>query len=406
MFGFEARNLPPLGEEFGHACWLGLFEIHASEGERVDIVGVGESVRGHTDEEWIARIEAWQVNPASWNIEEDGPPPNDPNHRIPLDVIGRFKDRQARAAKEREKREGAAAKQAAADAELRNRLLAAANGNFQPGPGLDDVGPIREVLKVLPLDRVLMVIRQKVDRRCYPSNPPLVSWRDPAFLRALAEDFCRVFAVPGLVSEWGNAGRAPATKAPSSPPTGEMPDDIDELRRHHDNPHAPPGPHSLPGAVPSAAPDVSANAADASEAPAAVSAPLEPESAPASSPPQPGANPNDGPAGSAGAAEPLHVVDADRIGSPSRESILAAFARNRVPPQPVAPQPRPPEPVPQPRPQRQAAPAEPQMSEEAWEELVAGYVAGNVNWNVRRLGPEPGQPNCRAPRHILRSFRL
>ena len=34
------------------------------------------SPAGHTDEEWIARIEAWQVNPASWNIEEDGPPPN------------------------------------------------------------------------------------------------------------------------------------------------------------------------------------------------------------------------------------------------------------------------------------------------------------------------------------------
>jgi hypothetical protein len=46
-----------------------------------------------------------------------------------------------------------------------------------------------------------------------------------------------------------------------------MPDDIDELRRHHDSEHAPPGPHSLP--QPDAAP-VLANAADASEAPAAV----------------------------------------------------------------------------------------------------------------------------------------
>ena len=64
------------------------------------------SRNGHTDDEWIARIVAWQVNPASWNVEEDGPPPNDPNHRIPLDVVGRLKDRQAREAK-------AAAKQAA-----------------------------------------------------------------------------------------------------------------------------------------------------------------------------------------------------------------------------------------------------------------------------------------------------
>src|SRR5260370_13709890 len=90
------------------------------------------SRNGHTNEEWIARIEAWQVNPASWNIEEDGPPPNDPNHRIPLDVVGRFKDRQAREAKEREKREAAAASQAAADAKLRNRFLAACPSNFTP----------------------------------------------------------------------------------------------------------------------------------------------------------------------------------------------------------------------------------------------------------------------------------
>jgi hypothetical protein len=69
----------------------------------------GKNEPDASDEEWIARIEAWQVNPACWNIEEDGPPPNDPNHRIPLDVVGRFKDRQAREAKEREKREGAAA---------------------------------------------------------------------------------------------------------------------------------------------------------------------------------------------------------------------------------------------------------------------------------------------------------
>jgi hypothetical protein len=80
-------------------------------------------------------------------------------------------------------------------------LLAAANGNFQPGPGLDDLAPIREVLKVLPLDRVVMVIRQKVDKRCYPANPPLSSWRDQSFLRALAEEFCRAFAIPGLVRE-------------------------------------------------------------------------------------------------------------------------------------------------------------------------------------------------------------
>jgi len=103
------------------------------------------SLRGHTDDEWIARIKAWQANPASWKIEEDGPPPNNPNHRIPQDVVGQFKDRQKR---EREKAakqdaEAAAARQAAADRQLRDQLLAATGGNYTPGPALDDVAPIK-----------------------------------------------------------------------------------------------------------------------------------------------------------------------------------------------------------------------------------------------------------------------
>ena len=80
---------------------------------------------------------------------------------------------------------------------------------------------------------------------------------------------------------------------------------------------------------------------------------------------------------------------------PTRDSILAAFARNRVPPQPV----------PQPRPAVRQAEPEP-ISEEGWEEIIAGFMAGMVHWNVRRLGPEPGHPDCRAPRNILRSFGL
>jgi len=205
------------------------------------------SPAGHTDEEWIARIEAWQVNPASWNIEEDGPPPNDPNHRIPLDVVGRFKDRQAREAKEREKREGAAAKQEAADAELRNELLAACRGNFTPGPGLNDMSPVRAILELVPVDHILFALRCKIDKRAFPGNPPLTSWRDPKFLRAVADSYCSGVVIPSMVKAWGEAGKAPATKTHQSlPPADQMPDDIDDLRSHHDLEHAPPGPHSLP----------------------------------------------------------------------------------------------------------------------------------------------------------------
>jgi hypothetical protein len=175
------------------------------------------SPNGHTNDEWIARILAWQADPVSWKIEVDGPPPNNPYHRIPQDVVGQFKDRQKR---EREKAakqdaEAAAARQAAADRQLRDQLLAAANGNFQPNsPDLDDMTCIREVLKTVPLDRVLMVIRQKVDRRSFPGNPRLVSWSEPAFLKAVAENFCRALMIPGLIKEWSVAG-----KSPGSPPT-------------------------------------------------------------------------------------------------------------------------------------------------------------------------------------------
>jgi hypothetical protein len=174
----------------------------------------------HTDEEWIARIEAWQVNPACWNIEEDGPPPNDPNHRIPLDVVGRFKDRQAREAKEREKREGATAKQEAADAALRDQLIAATGGNFTPGPALDDVAPIRAAMEIIPLDSILSSIRMKTHRRIYPPNEPATSWRETRLLKKIAEDYCRFLLVPGMVETWSKAGKTPGklASAPKASP--------------------------------------------------------------------------------------------------------------------------------------------------------------------------------------------
>jgi hypothetical protein len=37
------------------------------------------------------------------------------------------------------------------------------------------------------------------------------------------------------------------------------------------------------------------------------------------------------------------------------------------------------------------------------DELVAGYRAGNVDWDVTRLGPPPGSPGCRVDAGILRA---
>jgi hypothetical protein len=151
--------------------------------------------------------------------------------------------------------------------------------------------------------------------------------------------------------------------------------------------------------------------------PLSETAPPEPESAPANSLPQPVASPDDGPAIDAepglAAAPASDVPEVPEAAPPpaappddrkpvaeGRQQVLAAFARNRTPP---SPQPAPP----QPRPVvRQVEPAEFEMTEEAWEELIAGFVAGNVNWNMRRLGGEPGSQDCRAPRSVLRRFGL
>jgi hypothetical protein len=70
------------------------------------------------------------------------------------------------------------------------------------------------------------------------------------------------------------------------------------------------------------------------------------------------------PSQEAPAAAPA-VPDDRRPVATNRQEILAAFARNRTPPQPATPQPRPA--------QRQA---EPEITEAAFDEYVAGWVIG------------------------------
>jgi hypothetical protein len=85
--------------------------------------------------------------------------------------------------------------------------------------------------------------------------------------------------------------------------------------------------------------------------------------------------------------------------APTRDSIIAAFARNRVPLQPAAPQPRPAQPQPRP-PERQAEPE--RMSEEALDEIVEAYSKVLLAWNSRRMGPPPDDPDTDIPLHIRR----
>jgi hypothetical protein len=231
---------------------------------------------------WFDALERWAVDPASWNVEELGPRPNEPDNKIPPDIRMRFADRLRKRQERRREAEAAATARAAADAELRDPLIAATGGNLIRGPGIEDVSPIQLALQVVPLERVLSAIRYRTDRKMFPKNEPARSWSEESLLREIAENYSRADLVPRLVDAWSKAGKAPTPGAQSSPPTGEMPDDhID--RSCHDQENAPSGPHVMPqppmdedaGAAPSVAPDVSANAADASDAPPAVSAPLE-----------------------------------------------------------------------------------------------------------------------------------
>jgi hypothetical protein len=50
-------------------------------------------------------------------------------------------------------------------------------------------------------------------------------------------------------------------------------------------------------------------------------------------------------------------------------------------------------------PARQHSPGVPRFD---MDELVAGYRAGNVDWDTNRLGPPPGAPGCRVDASILR----
>jgi bifunctional non-homologous end joining protein LigD len=380
----------------------------------------GPTVFAHACRLGAEGIEAWVVDRASWDLEKLGPPPDARDHRVPLDIAARFADRRRKREERRRDREVALARQAAADRELRDRLIAAANGNYSPGPGIDDLSPIKSVLEIVPLDRVLTTIRCKVDKRSYPANPTLVSWRDPVLLKEIAENYCRTMIVPNLVAAWAAAGKTPGKPvervAPSPGTQGPA--------ASHTAPAAPPGNGIAPFTDAAAEPGP----------PAAVQVPAAPESgdekdavsitdpigAPTTSPPQPAddfselgqtdlltktGEQDDGASKPPDVTAAAPVVPAPQSDdrkpvAEGRQQVLAAFARSRAQalPQPAPPQPRPD--------RREAAPAEPEFTAEGWMELVGGYVAGNVNWNTRRLGAPPGSPNCRAPRDVLRSFGL
>jgi hypothetical protein len=109
----------------------------------------------------------------------------------------------------RRDREASAARQSAADRELLDKLIAATGGNFVPGPGIQDVSPIKAALELVPLVCVLGAVRNKTHKLLCPVNLPATSWREKRLLEAIAQRYCRHHLIPGMIDAWSKAGKAP-----------------------------------------------------------------------------------------------------------------------------------------------------------------------------------------------------
>jgi hypothetical protein len=119
-------------------------------------------------------------------------------------------------------------------------------------------------------------------------------------------------------------------------------------------------------------------------------------------PPQPVANPDEGPEidiePAALETETPEIQPTEfqsKLDPAGRDAVLAAFSRNWMSPQPATPQPRP-----------QVQTDREPLSEAAIDELLAAYAVGNLPWPRRLLGPEPGHPHCRIPHAVLKRNRL
>jgi hypothetical protein len=171
-----------------------------------------------SEDEWNAVLDAYHETNA-WDCAKLGPDPDSDGSHAPYDLVLKSRDRTSKKREREAERQERTARQRQADDTLRSELLAAAQGNYVLGDGLDDMAPVKAILEIMPLDDLLCVIRAKVDKRGFPGNPPMKSWRDRVFLQTVAEWHCRRLA-KNMVAAWSAAGNAPmkAADAPTSRP--------------------------------------------------------------------------------------------------------------------------------------------------------------------------------------------
>jgi hypothetical protein len=160
----------------------------------------------------------------------------------------------------------------------------------------------------VPIDEIISVIKAKVDRRAYPKNQTIASWSEPWFLKAVSEQYARWVLAPRLVVKWQerieaqhgdvSTPAASSERVEASPATQEPPALVD----------APATPQPQSDATPDDGSEIDPTRPD-SRSPDLGSGPL--------------------------SHDPTEASLAKAPGEPTRNSVLAAFARNRPPPEPV-----------------------------------------------------------------------
>jgi hypothetical protein len=283
----------------------------------------------------------------------------------------------------RRDRDAALARQAEADAALRDQLTAATGGNFTPDLLTADLAPIRAALQLVPLDVILGAVRNKTDKILCPANEPLTRWGEPRILKAIAERYCKHVLVDRLVAEWTRAAKVtgkPAERAEASAAV-ELPPEDESAPAPSDGALADELGLSPEGDVQAGALGFDAEISG-----------IDPDA-------------------TTGAATSLDIIDSmGRPPAADRQSILSRFRRAPAPSvqplqQPQSPRPATPQPRPTERPwfagERQAQQPQ-ELGPDAIDELVQGWRAGNLAWPRRLLGEPPGHPGCRLSREDLR----
>jgi hypothetical protein len=312
------------------------------------------------------------------------------------------------------------ARQAEADAALRDRLVEAAGNNVQPGLGIDDVSPVHRALALgIPLSTVLSAVSSAHGLQACPANPRAETWRSPDLIRRIARLHAR--ALERQIVAHLEAAK-PAPRAASAPDDAEAVQLAPEPETAPaPSPGAPEPVWEFPISLQAAADNLVQNEVieiesdqdtitkghDVTDELGEVELDAATDAAPSPS--------DTDEKDTLDTIETIHsasdtdekaavgITDAlPRPAVSGRESILRAFKRAV------------PEPAPKPATERPwfapGPPKEPPVTDgfvdESWEFFVEGFKTGALPWNTRRLGPRPGEPGCRAPRRVLRSFGL